>query len=259
MSISDSEAVKRQYRTADNLNTRISIHEKYSKNKTGFGNWIVSHYDIRPCSRVLELGCGTGDMWVSHLDMLNNGSELILSDFSDGMLAAARANLGQPANVTFEQINIENIPYPDGRFDVVIANMMLYHVPDIHRALSEVRRVLRDDGIFYCATYGENGIIQFIGELLKEHGVRDITNKAFTLQNGAAILGGYFTDISRLDYDDCLLVTDINDMIDYIASCASITGLGAVSRETMRETLVSKMENGVLTVPKEYGMFVCRK
>ena len=38
--INDISVVKQQYSTANNLNTRISIHDKYSTNKMGFGNWI---------------------------------------------------------------------------------------------------------------------------------------------------------------------------------------------------------------------------
>ena len=55
--INDETAVKNQYRTADRLNTRISIHSKYSTNKQGFGNWISSQYRIREGAPVLELGC----------------------------------------------------------------------------------------------------------------------------------------------------------------------------------------------------------
>lgn len=36
--------VHEQYKSADNLNTRISVHKKYSVNKTGFDNWIVEKY-----------------------------------------------------------------------------------------------------------------------------------------------------------------------------------------------------------------------
>lgn len=42
--INDAAAVKIQYNTSNNLNTRISIHDKYSTNKMGFGNWIVQTY-----------------------------------------------------------------------------------------------------------------------------------------------------------------------------------------------------------------------
>ena len=59
-----------QYKNANHLNTRISIHDKYSVNKMGFGNWIFSHYEIAPGAQVLELGCGTGYMWKGHLGNL---------------------------------------------------------------------------------------------------------------------------------------------------------------------------------------------
>lgn len=44
--INDAAIVKQQYASANNLSTRISIHDKYSTNKMGFGNWIVSNYKI---------------------------------------------------------------------------------------------------------------------------------------------------------------------------------------------------------------------
>ena len=60
--INDISFVKQQYATANNLKTRISVHEKYSTNKMGFENWIISNYKIAKGMKVLELGCGTGDM-----------------------------------------------------------------------------------------------------------------------------------------------------------------------------------------------------
>ena len=53
--ITASATVRNQYSTADKLNTRISIHSKYSTNKQGFGNWIASHYRIQEGMSVLEL------------------------------------------------------------------------------------------------------------------------------------------------------------------------------------------------------------
>ena len=41
--INNQENVKKQYASAGNLNTRISIHQKYSTNKMGLGNWIISN------------------------------------------------------------------------------------------------------------------------------------------------------------------------------------------------------------------------
>lgn len=259
MSVNQNETIKEQYKTADNLNTRISIHGKYSVNKLGFGNWIFSHYDIGPGMKILELGCGTGSMWQSHIQALDTGIKLILTDISEGMLSSAKSFLGERSNVLYNVADIENIPYGNGMFDRVIANMMLYHVPDLEKGLSEVRRTLSDEGIFYCATYGENGIIPYIAGLLKEYGVKGKTNTNFTLQNGYGILKKHFANIEKCNYEDSLGVTNLEDIIDYIYSLGNMIGMAAVDRETFRSVLSREMVNGVLHIPKEYGMFICRK
>lgn len=250
------DAIKTQYKTSKHLNTRISIHEKYSTNRQPFGDWIISHYEIAPGARVLELGCGTGDMWKHNLHLLR-GSELILSDFSSGMLEAARQNV-QAETVAFRQVDIQNIPYPDSSFDVVIANMMLYHVPDLHKGLSEVRRVLKPGGAFYCATYGIHGIMEYITELLRDMNVTGQIGTSFTLQNGGDSLRQHFDHVQRLDREDGLAITDVGDFADYIYSLSSLSNIETIPRNAVLAALESKVENGILYVPKEYGMFICR-
>ena len=254
--INDKKVVEKQYATSANLNTRISIHDKYSTNKQGFGNWIYSHYEIADGARVLELGCGTGSMWKGHDELIEKCGELVLSDFSDAMVETTRQTVGAHPNITYRSIDIQNIPYDTATFDAVIANMMLYHVPDLSKALAEVRRVLKQNGKFYCATYGEHGIIEYLSKLLGEYGVEDNVNKNFTLQNGEAILSSVFKNIKKVNYEDSLAVTNIADLVDYIYSLSSMSSLSSQPREKIQALLQSHMVKGVLTVPKEYGMFI---
>ena len=254
--INDKKVVEKQYATSTNLNTRISIHDKYSINKQGFGNWIFSHYEIANDARVLELGCGTGSMWKGQDALIKKCGELILSDYSEGMLETIKYNIGKLPNVSYCSIDIQNIPYDDATFDVVIANMMLYHVPDLSKGLSEVRRVLKTDGKFYCATYGEHGIVEYLSKLLGDYGVEDNVNKNFTLQNGEEILSSVFKKVERKDYEDSLAVTNIEDLVDYIYSLPSMLSLSNEPREKIQTCLQSHMVNGILSVPKEYGMFI---
>lgn len=258
MGINDSEVVKKQYSTASGLSVRISIHDKYSTNKMGFGNWIFSNYSIDQGMRVLELGCGTGSMWNGHEAVIRACSELVLSDFSPAMVAAAEETVGPYPNVSYKQIDIMDIPFPDGYFDAVIANMMLYHVPDIGRGLAEVRRVLKPSGSFYCATFGLHGIMEYLTDLFSVYGVEDGTDTSFTLQNGAELLGSVFDSVRKEEYKDSLAVTCLEDLIDYIYSLQSMTALSSVPREKIYELLASRMVDGVLTVPKEYGMFIAK-
>lgn len=254
--INETSVVKNQYATANNLNTRISIHDKYSTNKMGFGNWIVSNYRMHKGMKVLELGCGTGDMWKNRESMISDCASLIISDFSEGMVAAAKENIGDYANVTYKVLDIQAIPYEDETFDAVIANMMLYHVPDLDKGLAEVRRVLKKDGSFYCATYGEHGIIEYLSKIFAAYGVEDHINKNFTLQNGYSILSRVFAKVEKLEYIDSLKVTNMDDMVEYIDSLSSMTSLNHVPPTRIKEILIENATDGILNVPKEYGMFI---
>ncbi len=247
-----------QYNTSKNLSTRISIHAKYSTNHLPFSDWVVSHYDIAPGAKVLELGCGTGEMWARHLDLLAPGTKLTLTDFSSGMLETAKGNLPHRENISYRVVDIQDIPFPDDSFDVVIANMMLYHVPDLHRGLTEVRRVLKPGGTFYCATFGQHGINEYVAELLQDLEVHASIMDTFILQNGGAALRAHFGTVTRYDREDGLAVTDIGDFADYVYSLASLHNVEKVPRDVMLRLLESRMENGVLYVPKEYGMFICK-
>ena len=256
MGINDTASVAKQYQTSANLSARISIHDKYSVNKQGFGNWITDRYEIEAGMRVLELGCGTGSMWVGKGDLVKKCGKLILSDFSEGMLEQTRETLKDLKGIEYQTIDIQNIPYEDHTFDIVIANMMLYHVPDLQKGLREVRRVLKEGGRFYCATFGENGIMEYIYGLLKDYGVQSQTNRAFTLQNGAEKLDVAFAKVERFEYPDALEVTDLEDLADYVYSLSGWSGMREIPRETLLGVLRANAVNGVLRVPKEYGMFI---
>ena len=252
------DSVQKQYKTAKNLKTRISIHEKYSTNPQPFGDWIMSHYEIKPNSRILELGCGTGDMWKGKPALLDGGTQLILTDFSSGMLETAKKNIEYSDYVDFKVVDIQDIPFEDGSFDAVIANMMLHHVPNLDKGLTEVRRVLKKGGAFYCATYGEHGIMEFINDTLKEYHISGSIGKAFTLQNGGNLLSKYFLAVEKLIRDDGLQITHIPDFVEYVLSMSGIVGIETADAEVLTQAFEKKSVNGTLYVPKEYGMFICK-
>lgn len=257
--IRDEEAVKEQYADSENLDIRIAIHQKYSVNKQGFGNWIFQQYELFEGYKILELGCGNGSMWSGNIKRLPKDCRLTLSDFSENMLAAAKKNVPAESGIDFKVIDIQNIPFADNSFDIVIANMMLYHVPDLKKALSEVRRVLKPQGKFYCATYGENGIMEYLENMFADIIGNEKRDKVFTLQNGDEILSKYFLSVERRDCEDALEVTDVNDLAYYIYSAGNMSKLGTLPRELIIERLITAKQNGIIRIPKEYGMFMSKK
>jgi len=92
--------------------------------------------------RVLDLCCGQGNVTTA---LLAAGCDVVGADFSPAMLLLAKSHLH---GATFVEADAQDLPFEDGEFDAVVSNFGISHVPDQHRALAEVRRVLRKDGSF---------------------------------------------------------------------------------------------------------------
>lgn len=253
-------AIKEQYKNTDKLKLRKSLHEKYSVNKVGFQRWMFEQYPFRAKGRVLELGSGRGEMWDYYLEnevLQSYKMDITLSDFSDGMVECLRQSYAG-RGISVEKIDILDIPFEKGAFDLVIANSMLYHVEEIDRALSEVKRVLKREGAFYCSTLGMYGMTQYLYHALDELGIPcdHGASLSFTLQNGMRLLKKQFGRVERRDYEDALMIDQVEDYLEYIYSMASMGGLDRKYYNVLLDYFNSKKVNGYLHVPKEYGMFV---
>lgn len=253
-SINDASVTARQYANADGLQTRMLLHQKYSTNKQPYGEWISAHYHIQSGMKVLELGCGTGSMWSEPSRWLPSDASLLLTDFSEGMLETARQNVPVQPNISFAQVDIQKIPYEDNAFDLVIANAMLYHVPDLDKAIREVARVLKPDGHFICATAGDNGLHSWFQQVL---GKGKSSSMPFSLQNGGPALEKHFAHADMRMREDGLEVTDVNDLAAYVRSMISF----AYVREWPQDELIARLNqqsvDGIIRIPKEYGLFIC--
>lgn len=256
------DAVRRQYGDATRLSTRIRFQQTYSVNPYGFGPWLMDQYDFPANARVLEIGCGTGQMWIGQQPLIDGFAELMLTDFSEGMLQEAQKNLADIRGVQYRIADIQNLPFADASYDFVIANMMLYHVPDRMRAIAEVRRVLKPGGTFVCATYGEQGIVQYLKALLEGIVPMRSPSTNFTLQNGAEQLRTAFAEVERRDYPDYFLVDSAEALVSYLGSLTDmiISKGDSYSRGMLVAIMQSCIdhEGGKLKIPKEYGTFVCR-
>lgn len=257
-SSNDSAAVKAQYATSKGLDIRIAFHDMYSTNKLGYSNWMVSHYDFCEGARVLELGCGTGGIWIGHDDEISRCEKLMLTDLSEGMLKTAKENLGNKANVEYQIADIQNLQFDDDAFDIVIANGMLYHVPNLQKGLQEVRRVLKNGGVFYCSTLGESNFTDKLAEWFELGGEEFHPNHNFTMQNGGEQLKSVFENVIPDIYDDSLHITEPENLVEYLCSLASFNAIMDLPVEKIKDILLEHTVNGCIDLPKEYGMFTCR-
>lgn len=265
----------RQYKTAANLKARITLHTRFSLNSYGWMKWVFDQFELPDTCRILELGCGSGLLWVENIGRLPSGWKIILSDFSRGMLEEATSSLTPPhqENIAGEasrrrqfsvgQIDAQAIPFDEATLDAVIANHMLYHVPDLDKTLDEIRRVIKAEGVFYASTVGETHLQELHQLIARFIPGADEWSKAFTetftLENGAAKLTPWFPKVRLLRYPDALLVTEVEPLMDYILSTARRAV--APPEEQWLPDLRRAIEQAIATegairINKDSGMFV---
>ena len=91
-----TEGLEEQYATEDNLRARIALHAAFSINPH-WAEWLFEREAPGPGARVLELGCGPASLWRANRERIDPSWSLTLADFSPGMIAAARRELGERA------------------------------------------------------------------------------------------------------------------------------------------------------------------
>ena len=111
---------------------------------------------IRPVVKdktVLELATGTG-LIARHI--IKAAAHIEATDASAEMIAEAKRD-NQSAKLHFSVQDMFRLPYADKSFDVVIVSNALHIVPQPEKALAEIRRVLKDDGVLIAPTFTHAG------------------------------------------------------------------------------------------------------
>ncbi len=94
--------------------------------------------------RVLDVGCGTGAVTLDIAE--STRGHVVGVDIDEAKLVEARRLLEVVPNLEFQVADVQDLPFPDGSFDLVTLNIVLVYVPDKQRALDEMARVLRPGG-----------------------------------------------------------------------------------------------------------------
>ena len=103
--------------------------------------------------QVLELATGTG-LIAKHV--AQSADHIEATDASPEMIEQAKQGV-QSSKLHFSVQDMFHLPYADSSFDVVIVSNALHIVPEPEKALAEIRRVLKDDGVLIAPTFTPAG------------------------------------------------------------------------------------------------------
>jgi SAM-dependent methyltransferase len=162
---------------------------------------------------VLEVGCGEGEL--AERIVRDLGASLVALDQSARMVELARAR-GVDARIG----DVQELPFADASFDVVVAAWMLYHVASLDRGIGEIARVLRPGGRLVAAT----NYTDHLHEMFELVGA-DRWELPFSGENAVAILGRTFSRVERREASGTVTFEDTDAVRRYLASSIRLRDL----------------------------------
>ena len=179
--VNDAATVRAEYAAegrflARRLSTWASLHGQLIENE------LVAAVQSTGATRVIDVGCGTGDF----TERLTNAVAMDLSP----RMAELTHRRSIPACVG----DIEALPLASGSFDCIVANRVLYHLPDLERGLAEIGRVLRPGGVLVASTYFQTHLQELADAL-----GRQLIGTTFSAETAMASLQAHFDDVAQRD------------------------------------------------------------
>lgn len=234
--------------------------------------WLVEQVDPQPGQTLLELTAGPGETGFLAAARLGPTGRLICSDFVPAMVAAASRGAAERGldNVECRVLDAQRIDLPDGSVDGVLSRFGLMLVPGQERAITEMRRVLRQGGRCAYATWGpperNPWIFQVVAALL-QNGVAPPGDpfapgglfSLSTAERNHALAGiGGFSDVTVEELTGVMRFDDLDDYWTHVSEVAGpvaelIGSLSAGQVEAVRATLAPSVapyeRGGALELP----------
>lgn len=135
---------------------------------------------------VLDIGCGTGSLAIAASRRVGANGVVHGIDAASEMIERARVKAGKAhVNATFTHAAVEEMPFPDNHFDVVLASLMFHHIRRAVReqCAREMQRVLKPGGKALVVEFGRDG--KSIIERLHRHGALELSGIHDVLRSSA--------------------------------------------------------------------------
>lgn len=247
----------RQYGDGRKLDARSRLHLEYGTAAQTLAAFEAHLVEWPSEADVLECGCGTGLFWQSGVPPTS--IRLSLTDLSDGMVTRASENARSHGYDIAEatDADVQDLRFDTDSFDVVIANHMLYHVPDPDLGLAELARVLRPGGVLLAAT-NSYGHMDLIGDVVDEvfgsepDGLYDV----FGLDSGERRLREHFSTVSWHAYVNDLVVDDEQAVVDYVLSFPPGEDADEAQQRAVATAVGNRFADGVVRIRTRAGVFV---
>jgi SAM-dependent methyltransferase len=254
-----------QYADDTRLSARARLHARYRTTTVPWFAWLVGLVDWPAGARVLDAGCGNGMIWSETVGSVPRHLRLTLTDLSPGMVAAAAsaATRAKVAVIDAREADIQDLPFADGAFEVVVANHTLFHLPDPARGVAELARVLTPGGTLLASTNGPDHLAELNdirAEVFGEAG-RDPTFATFGRVSGIPLLLDAFTGAAWHPFEDTLACTDADDVMAFLTSWEPGDAARPEQLAQLRAAVDTRFAagGGTFRITKDTGAFIAHR
>lgn len=126
---------------------------------------LAEHEVARP-GTILDVGCGTGRL-LKLAETRFPAAVLSGVDAAPKMVSHAQAGIVEGSRIAFQQASAEDLPFPNGRFDLVFSTLTFHHWGDQQKAVEEIARVLAPGGRWLLADFLATGFMRYVRVLLR--------------------------------------------------------------------------------------------
>ncbi|MFH1598555.1 MAG: class I SAM-dependent methyltransferase [Patescibacteria group bacterium] len=120
----------------------------FAKPRVQFGTKIIDIIKKVEAKRVLDVGCGNGDLLIQ-IRKTGFKGELYGIDISGGIIMPGiKQNAKEKLNISLKVGDAENLYFKSNHFDIIVAKHMLYHLAHVQKGINEIYRCLKPGGIF---------------------------------------------------------------------------------------------------------------
>ena len=223
----DPKKIREVFRNVRNHREMERIIRRCSTNPEDIRQAALSGVDLTSCRTVLELGCAFGSFTVALKGRLHPQARItgldIIPEYEPFFLEACE-KAGYPGRFSSDGVH-QIAGFPTAGVDLILCSFALYFFVDI---LPDIARILTPDGRLIAITHASGNMRELIGairNILKTHGVLEPDDvlpieqilKAFTAENGAALLAPHFVGIRKIDFPNTLVFPpqDMGAFVDY--------------------------------------------
>lgn len=223
-------------------NFRYGLYERYGTSRQRWHEWLFDRLLLKPEMRVLDVGCGHGNVWYSSWRKIPNGCRITLLDkemkglqFLHGIYQERQGELTEGVSFSFLCEDAEKWVCPETGYDLILAGHFWSYIQDKERLLEKLHRGLAKGGRL-ISTFTSQVSVQDVNLILEPVLGRSVLvayeerKQAFAARM-EGLFAGKFDRVSRMIFHNSLRIGHSEELLRYLCDLDGDLEMRIKSRE----------------------------